>query len=268
MRLLCATGAIAGAFALAACARDPLPAYDASIGNGTPTGGGNTGTTGDANNSTGGSSGGSTTGATTGGSTGQVDAGGSSTGTTGSNTGTSGEDDSGSEPCPDRDLDSVCDAIDNCADKPNPDQADTDKDGVGDVCDAACVADPMAPTIDTARVTLTNIQVNGAGQVAEVAPDATLQITLDYMLSACTPGQFTLFHQLVVGFSDSTAPGCMVDRVCAPLSGSGQMELKAPSAPGTYYIAYDVSQAQSCTDQWVTSTPPEAARRIAAICVR
>jgi hypothetical protein len=35
----------------------------------------------------------------------------------------------------DRDTDGICDDVDNCPDTPNPDQADTDDDGIGDACD-------------------------------------------------------------------------------------------------------------------------------------
>jgi MYXO-CTERM domain-containing protein len=42
---------------------------------------------------------------------------------------------------PDRDLDLVPDAMDNCPDAANPDQADSDHDGKGDACDPAAPAD-------------------------------------------------------------------------------------------------------------------------------
>ncbi|MFD0975780.1 hypothetical protein [Salinimicrobium gaetbulicola] len=38
-------------------------------------------------------------------------------------------------PCPDGDGDGVCDNDDNCPAVPNPDQADNDQDGIGNVCD-------------------------------------------------------------------------------------------------------------------------------------
>jgi len=40
-------------------------------------------------------------------------------------------------PLPDRDHDGVPDVEDNCPDVPNPDQADSDQDGVGDACELA-----------------------------------------------------------------------------------------------------------------------------------
>jgi len=43
--------------------------------------------------------------------------------------------------CTDTDGDDVCDDVDNCPDTYNPDQEDTDGDGVGDACDTCADAD-------------------------------------------------------------------------------------------------------------------------------
>jgi len=46
---------------------------------------------------------------------------------------------------PDRDKDGVPDFKDNCVDKYNPDQADLDHNGVGDICQAGFVPPPPPP---------------------------------------------------------------------------------------------------------------------------
>ena len=48
-------------------------------------------------------------------------------------------------PPPDRDKDGVPDFKDNCPDKYNPDQADIDHNGIGDVCQATPVIAPPPP---------------------------------------------------------------------------------------------------------------------------
>jgi len=56
-------------------------------------------------------------------------------------------------PCPDTDLDGICDRADNCPNIGNHDQADADGDGTGDVCE---VADGCAtPCTATAAIRLT-----------------------------------------------------------------------------------------------------------------
>ncbi|HEV8703306.1 MAG TPA: thrombospondin type 3 repeat-containing protein [Candidatus Polarisedimenticolia bacterium] len=44
-------------------------------------------------------------------------------------------------PCVDTDVDFVCDSQDNCAGLPNPDQMDSDGDGLGDACDTCSDSD-------------------------------------------------------------------------------------------------------------------------------
>jgi hypothetical protein len=48
-------------------------------------------------------------------------------------------------PYDDYDCDGVYNAIDNCGDDPNPDQADCDGDGIGDVCDVNGIFQPTGP---------------------------------------------------------------------------------------------------------------------------
>ena len=43
---------------------------------------------------------------------------------------------------PDLDLDGVPDALDNCVNVPNPDQADSNKDGIGDACSRSVAKSP------------------------------------------------------------------------------------------------------------------------------
>ncbi|HXI12554.1 MAG TPA: thrombospondin type 3 repeat-containing protein [Thermoanaerobaculia bacterium] len=48
-------------------------------------------------------------------------------------------------PPPDRDADGLPDVQDNCPDKPNPDQADIDRNGQGDACQEGTIVPPPPP---------------------------------------------------------------------------------------------------------------------------
>jgi hypothetical protein len=49
---------------------------------------------------------------------------------------------------PDDDGDRVLDDADSCPDTPNPDQADADRDGVGDACDVCAATEAGLPVLD------------------------------------------------------------------------------------------------------------------------
>ena len=48
----------------------------------------------------------------------------------------------------DADGDGIADPVDNCPDRPNPDQADADGDGVGDPCDDQCIGNEVTSLSD------------------------------------------------------------------------------------------------------------------------
>jgi len=71
---------------------------------------------------------------------------------------------------PDRDGDRVPDAVDVCPDEPDPDQLDTDRDGVGDACPGARPPD-LAPPVDLAGADLTGVDLTPPPDLAPPSPD-------------------------------------------------------------------------------------------------
>jgi hypothetical protein len=178
-----------------------------------------------------------------------------------------GDEDSGATSCSDGDADGACDDVDNCPTQANADQRDADGDGMGDACGDPCAIEALSSSVDTGDLSVSEISLNGAGQVLEVAAGAALQLKFDFSLDACRPGAFTLSHQIMVGFDDGSAPICAFDGVCAPASGTGNERLSAPSQPGMYYLLVDVAQQMQCPGAW-DGAAPDASHRIAAVCVR
>jgi uncharacterized protein YjdB len=105
-------------------------------------------------------------------------------------------------------------------------------------------------------VTISNVRVNGGGDTVTVEPGAALNVTLSYSIvdTAC-PG---CIDQIQVGFSSGKPFTCVYNGVpgASGKSGTASFTTTAPSTPGTYYLAFDRSQAYSCPANWWNGVPP------------
>jgi trimeric autotransporter adhesin len=105
-------------------------------------------------------------------------------------------------------------------------------------------------------VTISNVKVNGGGDTVTVDPGAALKVTLSYSIvdTAC-PG---CIDQIQVGFSSQKPFTCVYNGVpgASGKSGTASFTTAAPSTRGTYYLAFDRSQAYSCPTDWWNGVPP------------
>jgi hypothetical protein len=76
--------------------------------------------------------------------------------------------------------------------------------------------------------------------------------------------------QILIGFQ--TGPlGCVFDGIPsgAGTSGTGSLNITAPTTPGVYYFRFRYAQASSCdTNWWTVDATPNDAHNIAVITVR
>jgi len=136
---------------------------------------------------------------------------------------------------------------------------------------ATATAQASVPTVPTQAtngvVTISNVKINGGGNVATVAPGTAFNLSLDYFIidTGC-PG---CIDQIQIGYSDAAPVACAYSGIpgIAGVPGSGQVTLTAPAAAGTYFIGFDRSQDFSCPNHWWNSAP-DASRYIAAIVVK
>lgn len=109
---------------------------------------------------------------------------------------------------PDRDVDLVPDAADNCPDAANPDQDDNDDDGAGDACDSALTTNAATYTV-LDPVTVTWARMPGDADdwvgIAPVGSDPSVVLTWVYTGGA-TAGT-TTFNTSLIGAGTFVARG-------------------------------------------------------------
>jgi hypothetical protein len=172
--------------------------------------------------------------------------------------------------CVDADRDLVCDAEDNCPDAVNPDQADTDADGKGNVCDVeqeagvGCSAEPVPASVMSGDAVISGVRVNGSESPARVSKGQSLSVSLTYAFSSCSfpiPGQPRF---LLVGLEGQSAGECrpLIEVPCpTAVTASTTISITAPSRSGPAYVLVAGRQGFTCSESL------SDAKRVAALCV-
>lgn len=165
-------------------------------------------------------------------------------------------------PCPDDDMDGVCNAQDlwQCGPQPpipgNAVTLDTEQNG------------------NRQTVTLTGTTL-GTGKLRTVAPGATFTVSADYAILECIC--MGCIDQIQVGLVPGNLKSCIYsdNPPCAQSdTGNGTVTLTAPNTPGVYDVRFRVGQDFSCNGNsgnavgWWTGQAPGAAATVAKICVR
>ncbi len=115
-------------------------------------------------------------------------------------------------------------------------------------------------------ITLSNVRLNGGGNVAHVAPGAKLNLAATWSIqdSGCC------VDQIIVGIAPDSPQACLFDGFVPANGAAGDsiVTLTAPSAPGTYTVRFHYGQANGCDLGWwgVNGAPTEMVD-VAAICV-
>jgi probable HAF family extracellular repeat protein len=180
-------------------------------------------------------------------------------------------------PPPDSDKDGVTDDKDNCPDNPNPDQVDTDADGVGDACEEAIdsdgdgVADAEDNCPEVANTDQADGDSNGVGdacdppKVVSTSPatigttanvtatfsEAMDAITTDGDPSTITGTTFRLFKLN----SDGTTTRVMATVSYAPLTKRAKLDPSSNLRLGATYKATVTTGAQDLQNDALDQKP-------------
>ncbi|MDB4267773.1 thrombospondin type 3 repeat-containing protein, partial [Flavobacteriaceae bacterium] len=150
----------------------------------------------------------------------------------------------------DTDGDGIVDAEDNCIDTANPDQADSDNDGIGDVCDT----DNPFPEVSTTFIQFVQLPENGTvvGKIEATDPEGeALSFRMDGneffgVLRIETDGRVVVTAGSLLGFNsryNNASLGYIVSDGTNDLPGSVKIIIDdAPQPPVINFITFEIGE--------------------------
>lgn len=124
----------------------------------------------------------------------------------------------------DRDGDGILNTVDNCPDKPNRDQADTDGDKIGDVCDARAGEEPpQVTTIVFAALPSASLESDLGGRFPGPFCSESNGLVASCR-AACAPGERCKEQRQVECFGFQLEPGAKRQSTCALRSAACEAE--------------------------------------------
>ena len=157
---------------------------------------------------------------------------------------TSDKQDCGHSIAGDIDSDGVPNGTDNCPDQANPDQADSDNDGRGDVCDACSGSNPGATPCLTSIHVLRNPDEQGHPSNASI-------VSVDGYVTAKKTNNFLYVQEGITG-----APWAGIYVIAGTNAGSGTTGPKIGSKVTVTGLAQEVFGMNQITAASVTITDP------------
>ena len=135
------------------------------------------------------------------------------------------------------------------------------------ICSPPSLKSTVGPGPNLA-ITLSNVKLNGGGNVAHVAAGATFTVKADYSI---TDSGGNPIDQIILGIAPSNPQVCLFSAVVhnTTITGNATVSLTAPTTPGTYTLRFHYGQANSCDPSgwWTINGAPTSAEDFAAICV-
>ena len=161
---------------------------------------------------------------------------------------TSDKQDCGHSIAGDIDGDGVPNGLDNCPDLANPDQADSDGDGLGDVCDSCATANPGATPCPTSIHVLRNPDEQGHPTIANI-------VSVDGYVTAKKTSNFFYIQEAITG-----SPWQGIYVIAGTNAGSATTGPKVGSKVTVTGLAQEVFSVNQITAATVTVTDPTQAK--------